>query len=88
MLLHIRSSGPRAQSLKRMCKDHGLTPRKFNIDIKYRYNITYTMLQSIEGYKESIITWMDVHGKYPSIRVDWTNFVVARLIMDCLEVFS
>ena len=36
LLLHISASGPRVQSYKKICKDLGLRPKKFDIDTKHR----------------------------------------------------
>lgn len=45
------------------------------------------MLQSIESYEEVTVTWLDINGKNPHIKVDWFDFEIAILIMDFLKLF-
>ena len=87
MLLYISASGPKIQSYKRVCKDLGLRPKKFDIDTKHRWNSTYLMLKSIDGYEEALINWLDLYCLYKSYTLDRFDFHVARLMMDFLEVF-
>lgn len=42
---------------------------------------------SIEGYDEVIVTWLDIHGKELTIRLDQYDFEISRLIKDFLKVF-
>ena len=87
LLLHISASGPRVQSYKKVCKDLGLRPKKFDIDTKHRWNSTYLMLKSIDGYEEALINWLDLYCLDKSYTLDRFDFHVARLMMDFLEVF-
>lgn len=44
VLLHISARGPKIQSFKQVCRENGLSPKKFDIDIQKRWNSTYLML--------------------------------------------
>lgn len=34
------------------------------------------------------MAWVDIHDKDPTIRVNWSDFEIMRLIMNFLEVFN
>ena len=87
MLFHISTSGPKIQSYKKVCKDLGLHQKKFDIDTKHRWNSTYIMLKSTDGYEKALINWLDLYCLDKSFTLDHFDFHVARLMMDFLEVF-
>lgn len=84
ILVHVAL---KIQSYKQVCRENGLSPKKFDIDIQKRWNSTYLMLWSIVDYKEVLMSWVDIHFVEPSIALDRFDFFVARLMIDFLEVF-
>lgn len=50
----ISSSSSRLQQYYKLCKQMGLKKRKLKVDIKTRWNTTYLMLKSCEGYENAI----------------------------------
>lgn len=53
----------------------------------HRWNNTYILLQSIKDYEEALIYWVHLYSLEPSIKLDRFDFLVARLVMDFLQVF-
>jgi len=45
------------------CRAHDKRPRKFGLDMKVRWNSTYHMLKSLEGYEELITVFVNANAK-------------------------
>ncbi|GAY53194.1 hypothetical protein CUMW_147530 [Citrus unshiu] len=87
-ILYIRAPSRRQQFLETM-KIFGLKRRKFNLDMKVRWNSTYLMLLSCQNYSEAISSFYNERMNdedYHITDYDWNVFYDATLA--CSTVYE
>ena len=81
----ITVSGLRYAQFREYCKANNKRPRKFNLDMKVRWNSMYTMLERCKEYEYIITLFVNTNsGKQLVTETDW---LVAGHFREFLKVF-
>ena len=69
------------------CKAQDMRPRKFGLDMKIRWNSTYHMLKSLEGYEELITVFVNANAKDLDLILTDVDWFITRQFREFLMTF-
>jgi len=64
-----------------------MRPRKFGLDMKVRWNSTYLMLKSLEGYEELITVFVNANATDHDFILSNADWKIASQFRDFLMTF-
>ena len=83
LIKYISTSPKKCQDFRDLCTSYGLKPRKFVYDLPTRWNSTYLMLKSVNGYE---VVLKDFYGNEGHI-IQEGDFIFAQHFSEFLETF-
>ncbi|KAK1258107.1 hypothetical protein QJS04_geneDACA012297 [Acorus gramineus] len=84
-LKFITCTPSRVQAFGDFCATRNIPPRKFPLDMHVRWNSTYIMLQSCEGYENLIIEFNEMFNNRVDISpIDWQ---ISKVFVQFLSIF-
>jgi hypothetical protein len=89
-LSFLNSSNQRIAAYKSYCIATNIRPRKFQLDMKVRWNSTYLMLKHLFPHKVPFTTF--IHANYPRVEGDQfilsdDHWVIGEKVLKFLELF-
>jgi len=69
------------------CRAHNKKPRKFGLDMKVRWNSTYLMLKSLEGYENLITVFVNANAKNLALVLTEDDWNIVSCFRDFLLTF-
>ncbi|KAJ1278634.1 hypothetical protein BS78_04G093800 [Paspalum vaginatum] len=69
------------------CRAHNKKPRKFGLDMKIRWNSTYLMLKSLQGYENLITVFVNANAKNLNIVLTEDDWIIVSNFRDFLMPF-
>jgi hypothetical protein len=69
------------------CKAQDMRPRKFSLDMKIRWNSTYHMLKSLEGYEQLITVFVNANAKDIDLILRYADWFIVCQFREFLMTF-